>query len=311
MAMRDYSTKLDAKIVLKTPPLEELSSILCAELKKNFVDVSVDIVDCPNLRAPPFRMSGAGIGNDLRIGEVGGIGNLFPSPKTDKFFNLKKICETCEMPKAFVFGPGAGPFHIVGNNCEMVADADFTTDHQNNVATKVSRVVPNGKGYEMSTIDNADFVLMANLAISDGFPAGKVLRVHAAKRNGEMNYPGAIRKALIGYYGNSLISLAGVFLVKKGKVRMHVMPDFPGCPWETIEEMDKEWLKYFEMKAPLVCASVLHSNDIGGYKLRLEHTHCYSEHGDAGHYHYDTTPDEVEYEGYFAPAKFIYRIDMV
>lgn len=34
-------------------------------------------------------MSGAGIGNDLRIGEVGGIGNLFPSPKTDKFFNLK------------------------------------------------------------------------------------------------------------------------------------------------------------------------------------------------------------------------------
>lgn len=39
------------------------------------------------------------------------------------------------MPKAFVFGPGAGPFHIVGNNCEMVADADFTTDHQNNVRT--------------------------------------------------------------------------------------------------------------------------------------------------------------------------------
>lgn len=38
----------------------------------------------------------------------------------------------------------------------------------------MSRVVPNGKGYEMSTIDNADFVLMANLAISDGFPAGKV-----------------------------------------------------------------------------------------------------------------------------------------
>lgn len=63
------------------------------------------------------------------------------------------------------------------------------------------------------------------------------VRVHAAKRNGEMNYPAAIRKALIGYYGNSLISLAGVFLVKKGKVRMHVMPDFPGCPWETIEEV--------------------------------------------------------------------------
>ncbi len=43
----------------------------------------------------------------------------------------------------------------------------------------------------------------------------------------------------------------------------------------------------------------------------MEHTHCFSEHGDSGHYHYDTTPDEVEYEGYFVPAETIYRIDQV
>ena len=29
----------------------------------------------------------------------------------------------------------------------------------------------------------------------------------------------------------------------------------------------------------------------------------YSRHGDGGHYHYDTTPDEVEYIGYFNLAE--------
>lgn len=313
MATRDYSAKLDAKITLKAPPLEELRSVLAAALKNNFIEVNVDIVDCPDLRAPPFLMTGAGIGDGLRIGEVGGIGNLFPLPKTDKSFNLKKVCETCEMPEAFVFGPGAGPFHVVGHNCEMVADANFTAQHQKSaktVATRVSRVVSSGKGYEMSTIESADFALMANLVITDGVPAAKVLRIHAVTRNGEMNYPEAIRKAMAAHYGDSLVSLAGVFLLKKGKVLMHVMPDFPGCPWKTHDEMDKKWLRYFEMEAPLVCASVVHSSDADGHKLRLEHTHCYSEHGDAGHYHYDITPSDVEYEGYFAPAKLVYRIDI-
>lgn len=81
------------------------------------------------------------------------------------------------------------------------------------------------------------------------------------------------------------------------------------------------------MKAPLVCASVFHSYD-PGHKLRMEHTHCYSEHGDAGmhtsgsvfsrlrfialgHYHYDTTPDTVVYEGWFTAAEKIYRIDEI
>jgi hypothetical protein len=37
----------------------------------------------------------------------------------------------------------------------------------------------------------------------------------------------------------------------------------------------------------------------------------FSEHGDAGHYHYDTTPELVEYTGYFRPAERLYRIDQI
>ena len=88
---------------------------------------------------------------------------------------------------------------------------------------------------------------------------------------------------------------------------MHVMPDFSAQPLNTNEEKQK-WLRYYDMSAPLVCLSVFHSYD-PGLSLRMEHTHCFSEHGEGGHYHFDVTPDEVEYEGYFQVAKVLYRID--
>jgi len=43
--------------------------------------------------------------------------------------------------------------------------------------------------------------------------------------------------------------------------------------------------------------------------LRIDHTHCFSHHGEGGHYHYDTTPDEVEYEGIFVLADKLVRVD--
>uniref|UniRef100_A0A8C9KRN9 Chromosome 11 open reading frame 54 n=1 Tax=Panthera tigris altaica TaxID=74533 RepID=A0A8C9KRN9_PANTA len=83
--------------------------------------------------------------------------------------------------------------------------------------------------------------------------------------------------------------------------------EFSSCPLNSDEAVNK-WLHFYEMKAPLVCLPVFVSRD-PGFDLRLEHTHCFSHHGEGGHYHYDTTPDTVEYLGYFLPAEFLYRID--
>ena len=41
----------------------------------------------------------------------------------------------------------------------------------------------------------------------------------------------------------------------------------------------------------------------------MEHFHGFSHHGEGGHYHYDVTPEEVQYVGYFTPAEKLYRID--
>jgi hypothetical protein len=46
-----------------------------------------------------------------------------------------------------------------------------------------------------------------------------------------------------------------------------------------------------------------------GLDLRVEHTHCFSAHGQGGHYHYDTTPADVKYIGYYSLAESIWRVD--
>ena len=129
----------------------------------------------------------------------------------------------------------------------------------------------------------------------------------AKTRTGAMNFTETIQRALKAEYGERTVSLGGVFVIRKGKANLHVMPDFSKTPLETREAVN-EWLRYFDMSAPLVCLSVFHSHD-PGLDLRMEHTHCFSDHNEGGHYHDDTTPDEVEYEAYFNVASTIYRID--
>ena len=51
------------------------------------------------------------------------------------------------------------------------------------------------------------------------------------------------------------------------------------------------------------------SSSVQGLDLRVEHTHCFSEHGEGGHYHCDTTPAEAAYHGYYTVAEQLVRID--
>jgi hypothetical protein len=83
-------------------------------------------------------------------------------------------------------------------------------------------------------------------------------------------------------------------------------------------------LHFFEVPTPLVCLSVLVSNDVHGDDLRLEHTHFWSQDGSTGisslkfirafidllggHYHTDLTPEAIRYEAYYKPAKTLWRI---
>lgn len=151
-----------------------------------------------------------------------------------------------------------------------------------------------------------EFCLLGNLFASEG-KRNKVLQIKAKKRKGDDNFITSIRNSIASMYGTNAIGLGGVFMIKQGKAKLHVMPDFSKDPLESDKDVEN-WLKFYEMKSPLVCLSVMVSHD-PGLDLRVEHTHCFSHHGDGGHYHYDTTPEEIEYEGYFSLAEEIYRVD--
>ncbi|PIO70222.1 hypothetical protein TELCIR_07934 [Teladorsagia circumcincta] len=163
--------------------------------------------------------------------------------------------------------------------------------------------------YKSLTIDSPKFNLMANLAISEEPGPAEVVHVKCSERIGEENLPRCIRKGLAWHYGQSCVSLAGIFLLLRGEADVHIVPDYPPASFRTMDEVES-WFNMFKVKAPLVCATVFHSYDPGN-NLRMEHTHCYSDHQDGGHYHIDTTPETVEYEGWFTAAEKIYRVDQI
>jgi hypothetical protein len=57
-----------------------------------------------------------------------------------------------------------------------------------------------------------------------------VLKVVAKTRTGRMNFTEATQKALQAEHGERTVSLGGSFVIKKGKAKLHVMPDFSKTP---------------------------------------------------------------------------------
>lgn len=308
------------KISLSPPTLEELASVLQAPLKENYQDAHVSVVQCPDLRQAPFHLATEGLSGNERCADVGGQPNLFPRPRLDSKWSMADLAKGMDMDpgKGGLLGAGAGPFHIVGQNCELCPNISWEGGFDNiKNETRFAQIdrASGAAGVEKSK--SIDCALMINLYGSSG-ETGPVLKVTAQGRKGsEKSFTECIRKAIAAAYGteSQTISLGGIFLVKSGRARYHIVPDFPSedkLPFENREQLN-DWLTYHDFDEPITCLSVMHSADPGKkLGLRMEHSHGFSPLGrDAGgHYHYDIDEgDTIEYEGYFNTAKAIYRID--
>jgi hypothetical protein len=296
------------KHFLAAPDLHDLATVLDAGLKTHFQDVTAVVAPCPDLRAPPFHLASRGLSGNQRIADVGGPPNLHPTPKFDRKYSLLDLMSLMEMPPArgFVLGAGAGPFHVLGVNTELMPNLGYEAGELVNLTHFAKVDEATGKCVcDKIPSNSTDCALMANLFGSDGSP-GDVIKIVAKRRIGEANFLAAIQQTLRARYGDRQVSMGGVFLIKRGKASMHVMPDFSKTPLDMKDS--HKWLRFYEMEAPMVCLTVFHSYD-PGLALRMEHTHCFSDHGEGGHYHHDTTPDDVEYEAYLNTASVLYRID--
>ena len=245
--------------------------------------------------------------------------NLIPRVNLQSKYDLKTVVRTIYKDDAdfpiSCFGPGGGAYHDTGFCCEFMGSANYKVEGDGprlvGCACRYAFVdESDGSG---KCRDQADdhFGLMGNFYLSQN-KQGRVLKIHVKKRIGKENYTEAIRAVLLSKYGQEKpVSMGGVFLINSGVAKLHIMPKhWPEEP-STDDSVNNKWLKYYNItRHPLVCLSVFHSYD-PGYNLRMEHTHCFNLETDeeAGHYHYDTTPDTIEYEGYFNVAEQVYRLD--
>lgn len=284
-------------------------TVLENALKKNFVEVSVQIVDNPDLTQEPFYLASSGLGGDPTIIEYGNDDYLLPLVDKTKVYDLVPTIREIESYKSkdfFACGAGAGPFEWLDQNCEgiynMKVFQNGSIDNESHVARTTA------SGMEILKVPNNETraSLLGNIFLSEGKP-GKVLKVMAKNRTGNENFISAMRIGLTEYYSSDkVVGLGGVFVMKTGKANIHVMDKFSETP--IAPDMLDSWLTYHEMPAPLIALGDLVSQSTD-FTLRLQHFHCFSKHNHGGHYHDDTTPDIVEYEGYFNVAERIFLID--
>eukprot|EP01137_Pigoraptor_chileana_P006107 Opistho-2@50065 len=286
---------------LFVPDYTELAAVLRECLSKNFQSVDVSVERTPDLTKSPYNLAREGICGHPRLVDVGGVPYLVPTPQPNANFDLKTISGMIHLPDAFFIGAGAGATDYIGINCELMTNAAVGAEER--LLSKCAFVKDDNcilRDYTTSR-----FSLLGNLFASDGLP-GNAIKIVARQRCGEENFVTCMRKGVAAAYPGQPVGLGGVFVIRKGKAKLHVMPHFSETPLLTDDDVHN-WLKFFNFDSPLTCLSVFVTEDMG-LDLRVEHTHCFSEHGVGGHYHYDTTPNDVEYEAYFVPGESMYRI---
>lgn len=306
------------RVSLNPPSPEEVAAEIHDGLQAHFITANASIAVPPDLRQSPFHLAAPGLSGNPRVADVGGTANLRPLPRLDKRYDLLTIADLMDMPKegGLLIGAGAGPFFDLGLNTELMPNIAYGSVSGNRVnnCTRYAKVLEGGDVLCEKVGTSTGFALMCNLLGCEG-KTGSLLHITAKGRKGVLNFTEAIQKAIGDVYGGKLISLGGVFVIRSGKIKTHVMPDFPGKPFKDPNGVE-DWLRFYDMNAPIVCLSVLHSGNDTDLNLRMEHTHCFGIDGPdesqkGGHYHFDLdeTRDTVEYEGWFNVAEVLYRID--
>lgn len=296
---------------LYTPPLDEIRDVVAAGLTSNFETVKVEVVDCPNLTEDPFHLAGQGLNGSPTLLELGGPPYLLPHVDYTKLYDLVSISQkalNCTKKEFLAIGAGAGPYPYVDSNCEGMYNLRVAANGHVHSESHLAQVTPDRKRVMLKKIPNTETrcALLGNIFVCEGRP-GKVLKVTCKKRTGPKDFIAAIRTTLEQHYGDRTVGLGGVFLLKNGKAKQHVMSPFSETALNNEDELN-EWLNFFDMSATLIAVGTLVTNECD-LDLRLQHFHSFSRHGEGGHYHIDTTPDVVEYEGYFNVGEKIVRVD--
>jgi len=300
--------------------LDKISDALQSGLSSNYKVVEVSIVDCPNLR--DWDCPSEGISGNQKIIDVGGEPYMHDPKFIGAEFDYEEISKMIGSEKSYALGAGSGAMSCLDGHCgELVINENLITDESKSIIARVGK----NKECIAEKYTARKHGGLGNVFYTDG-NRGKVIKIKIKGRSGEQgSLTQAMRKSLsdnLKIKDNDHIALAGVFRILNGKIRSHVQPDYKDIKHEYYdpEQMKcvKDFLQFYEPVGPeLQSYCVLWTGDPTGGNLNLresgEHTHfhSYTKENVAGHYHFDVTPEEIEYEGYFNTAEEVHRVNNI
>ena len=302
-------------------PLEMIAAAVEQSLREDYAFVDVGIAPCPDLSE--LGSASAGLCGSARLIELGGEPYAHHTAYRDICFHMDGLAAACGLPGGHILGAGIAHRDVLGGNCgELIASAHLGNAVNRSKAARVGED-------ERAVLESYDSYLhggLANFFLCEGNP-GDVMHIKVKKRIGKSgSFPLNIRKGLVNLCRErgkgEQLGMGGVFEMKGGKVRSHIMPNFECIAHqyydEEKDEVFRDFLQFYETMGPnLVNFSVLWSGDPTGGRLHLrpshEHTHFYHKEDkqQGGHYHYDITPEEAHYEGVFYPAAGVHRINNI
>lgn len=290
----------------------DLVAALRSGLATQFESVSVEAIECPDLRS--IGVATSGMCGATALIEFGGEPYAHNPKYRGTNVSVSEMLDACGIDGAQVFGAAmADTAAINGNAGEMISNVGDEN------LSRVARVSPDRQCISEPYLADTCGPI-ANLFVSEGAP-GEVLCIEVRRRIGDqISLTQAMRESLAAVTGGERhIGMGGVFEILGGQIRSHVMPNYDclvdGYYDVSKEQVVKDFLQFYEHMGPgLLFFAALWTGDPTGDDLNLrasgEHTHFY--HPDesvqqAGHYHGDVTPEDVHYRGYFKLADRIIR----
>ena len=300
--------------------LEQISEALKKGLQKNYKLVEISIVDCPNLKQ--WDCPAEGLSGNQKIIDVGGEPYMHDKKLIGAEFDYEEIAKKIGSEKSYALGAGSGAMSCLGGHCgELVINENLITNESRSIIAQVDE----NQKCKSSKYTARKHGGLGNIYYSDG-KSGKVIKIMIKGRSGKQgSLPQAMRTALkenLPTENDNHFAVAGVFRILNGKIKSHVQPDYDTIKHEYYDPKQmkcvKDFLKFYEPIGPhFQCYSILWTGDPTGGKLNLresgEHTHFHSYKGtqDAGHYHFDVTPEEIEYECYFNIPEEVHRVNNI
>ena len=117
--------------------LDKICEALQTGLSKNYKEVNVSVIDCPNLRN--WDCPAEGISGNQKIIDVGGEPYMHDPKFLGAEFDYEEISKQIDSEKSYALGAGSGAMSCLNGHCgELIINENLITDESKSIIARVS-----------------------------------------------------------------------------------------------------------------------------------------------------------------------------